>query len=326
MREITYSEALREAFAEEMRRDPTVFIMGEEVAIWGRRGGIFRVTEGLVDEFGAERVRDTPLAEVGIVGVALGAAATGMRPIAEIMYSDFLTLPMDQIVNQAAKLRYMFGGKARVPLVVRSQAGAGRGNAAQHSQNLEAWFMHVPGLKVVMPTTPADAKGLLKSAIRDDNPVIFIEHKVLYFNRGPVPEGEYTIPLGVAEIVRPGEHCTFVGVHTTLLKGLEAADELAKEGIELEVIDPRTISPLDIDTIVESVKKTGRLVVSHEAVERGGFAGEVIAQVVDRAFDDLDAPPQRVCSKNCPVPYNGDLEAAAIPQVADIVAAVKRVM
>lgn len=323
---LTYSEALREALQEEMRRDERVFVMGEEVAVWGRQGGIFRVTEGLIAEFGADRVRDTPLSEAGIAGVAVGAAVTGLRPVAEIMYIDFMTLAMDQLVNQAAKLRYMFGGKASVPLVIRVQGGAGRGNAAQHSQNLEAWFTHIPGIHVVVPSTPADAKGLLKTAIRDDNPVLFIEHKALYFTKGPVPAGEYTIPFGVAEVKRTGRHCTFVGYHHVLLKGLEAAEVLAREGIELEVIDPRTLSPLDIQTIVESVKKTGKLVVGHEAYEKGGVAGEIITQVVARAFDYLDAPPKRVCAKNCPIPYNSSLEAAAIPQVEDIVRAVREIL
>ncbi len=325
-RELTYSEALREALREEMRRDPRVFVMGEEVAIWGRRGGIFRVTEGLVDEFGVERVRDTPLTEAGIAGLAVGAAVTGMRPVAEIMYCDFLTLTMEQLANQAAKMRYMFGGKATVPMVIRTQIGAGRGMAAQHSQNTEAWVVHVPGLKVALPSTPYDAKGLLKTAIRDDNPVIFFEHSSLYFTKGPVPEEEYTIPFGQADVKREGKHCTFVGVNAMVAKALQAADKLAKEGVELEVVDPRTLVPLDIDTIVESVKKTGKLVVGHEAYERGGVGGEIIAQVVDKAFDYLDAPPRRVCGKNCPIPYNGRLEAAALPQVDDIVSAVLSLM
>jgi len=323
MKELTYSEALREALIEEMTRDPRVFVMGEEVARWGRAGGVFRVTEGLLDMFGEERVRDTPLSEAGIVGVAVGAAIAGMRPVAEIMYLDFLTLPMDQIVNQAAKARYMFGGKARVPMVIRTQGGAGRGMAAQHSQSLEAWFVHVPGLKVAMPSNPADAKGLLKTAIRDDNPVIFIEHKMLYTSKGTVPEGDVAIPFGKAAIRREGRDCTFVGTHLQVQNGLDAADALANEGISLEVIDPRTLYPLDIDTIIESVRKTGRLVVAHEANERGGVGGEIVAQVVERAFDYLDAPPRRVCGKNTPIPYNANLEALAMPSVAEIVQAVR---
>jgi acetoin:2,6-dichlorophenolindophenol oxidoreductase subunit beta len=318
-RQITYAEALNEALREEMRRDPCVFVMGEDVAVWGG-GGVFGVTKGLVEEFGTERVRDTPISEEAIAAVAIGAAATGSRPVAEIMYVDFIGLAMEPIVNQAAKLRYMFGGKARVPLVIRAQEGAGRGNAAQHSQSLEAWFCHIPGLKVVTPSTPADAKGLLKSAIRDDNPVIFLEHKVLYFARGPVPDGEYTIPLGVAEIKREGKHVTVVGVHTMVGKALKAAEQLADEGIELEVIDPRTLVPLDEQTIIDSVKKTGRLIVSHEAYTRGGYGAEIISRVVSSAFDYLDAPPQRVCARDVPVPYNATLETAALPQVEDLVA------
>jgi acetoin:2,6-dichlorophenolindophenol oxidoreductase subunit beta len=318
-RQITYAEALNEALREEMRRDAAVFVMGEDVAVWGG-GGVFGVTKGLVEEFGTERVRDTPISEEAIAAVAVGAAATGSRPVAEIMYVDFIGLAMEPIVNQAAKLRYMFGGKARVPLVIRAQEGAGRGNAAQHSQSLEAWFCHIPGLKVVTPSTPADAKGLLKSAIRDDNPVIFLEHKVLYFAKGPVPEGDYTVPLGVAEVKREGKHVTVVGVHTMVGKALKAAEQLAEEGIELEVIDPRTLVPLDEQAIVESVKKTGRLIVSHEAYTRGGYGAEIISRVVDAAFDYLDAPPRRVCARDVPVPYNATLETAALPQVEDLVA------
>src|SRR3954453_7012787 len=239
-RTITYVEALNDAPREEMRRDSTVFVMGEDVAVWGG-GGIFGVTKGLVEEFGTERVRDTPISEEAIAAVAVGAAATGSRPVAEIMYVDFMAMAMDPIVNQAAKLRYMFGGKASVPMVIRDQEGAGRGNAAQHSQSLEAWFVHVPGLKVVTPSFPYDAKGLLKAAIRDDNPVIFLEHKVLYFAKGPVPEGDYTVPLGVADIKREGKDVTVVGIHTMVGKALKAAEQLASEGIELEVIDPRTL-------------------------------------------------------------------------------------
>src|SRR5919201_442294 len=321
-RVITYAEALNEALREEMRRDPAVFVMGEDVAVWGG-GGVFGVTKGLVDEFGPERVRDTPISEEAIAAVAVGAAATGSRPVAEIMYVDFIGLAMEPIVNQAAKLRYMFGGKAKVPLVIRAQEGAGRGNAAQHSQSLEAWFCHIPGLKVVTPSTPADAKGLLKSAIRDDNPVIFLEHKVLYFTKGPVPSSDDTVPLGVAEVKREGRHVTVVGVHTMVGKALRAAEQLTEEGIELEVIDPRTLVPLDEQTIVDSVKKTGRLIVSHEAYTRGGYGAEIIARVVDAAFDYLDAPPVRVCARDVPVPYSAVLEAAAIPQVDEIVAAAR---
>ncbi|HKX19692.1 MAG TPA: alpha-ketoacid dehydrogenase subunit beta [bacterium] len=324
-RVLTYAEALNEGLREEMRRDARVFVMGEDVAVWGG-GGVFGVTRGLVEEFGAERVRDTPISEEAIAALAVGAAMAGARPVVEFMYADFMTLAMEPVVNQAAKIRYMFGGKARVPAVFRAQEGAGRGNAAQHSQSLEAWFCHIPGLKVVTPSTPADAKGLLISAIRDDNPVVFLEHKMLYNTKGPVPAGEHAVPLGVADRKREGRHVTVVGVHTMVLKALEAADRVAGEGIELEVIDPRTLVPLDIETIVESVRKTGRLIVTHEAYERGGIGGEVVAQVVARAFDALDAPPVRLCAANVPVPYSGVLEAAALPQVDDIVAAVRDLM
>ncbi|MCC7367938.1 MAG: alpha-ketoacid dehydrogenase subunit beta [Chloroflexi bacterium] len=323
---MTYAEALNLALREEMRRDPTVFVMGEDVAIWGG-GGVFGVTKGLVEEFGPERIRDTPLTEAVIAGAAVGAAATGTRPVAEIMYVDFMTLTMEPIVNQAAKMRYMFGGKITLPLVMRAQEGAGRGNAAQHSQSLEAWFAHIPGLKVVVPSTPADAKGLLKTAIRDDNPVIFLEHKVLYFTKGEVPlDEEYTIPFGVADVKREGTDVTVVGIHTQVLEALQAAEELEKEGISVEVIDPRTVSPLDVDTIVTSVKKTGRLVVSHQAVEQGGVGGEIVARVVDAAFDYLDAPPQRVCGKNVPLPYAASLEREALPYKDDIIAAIRRII
>src|SRR5215467_11520720 len=321
-RVLTYAEALNEALREEMRRDPAVFVMGEDVAGWGG-GGVFGVTKGLADEFGSDRVRDTPISEEAIAAVAVGAAATGSRPVAEIMYVDFIGLAMEPIVNQAAKMRYMFGGKIKLPLVIRAQEGAGRGNAAQHSQSLEAWFAHIPGLKVVTPSTPADAKGLLKTAIRDDNPVIFLEHKVLYFTKGEVPPGEHLLPLGVADVKRIGSHVTVVGIHTMVGKALQAAEQLAQEGIELEVIDPRSLVPLDEQAIVDSVKKTGRLIVSHEAYTRGGYAAEIVSRVVEAAFDYLDAPPLRVCARDVPVPYNATLETAALPQTDDLVAAAR---
>ncbi|HEY7063094.1 MAG TPA: alpha-ketoacid dehydrogenase subunit beta [Chloroflexota bacterium] len=323
MAELTYAQALNAALHEEMARDPAVWVLGEDIA--AGRGGIFGVTRGLLDRFGAERVRNTPLSEEIIVGTAVGAAVTGTRPVAELMYLDFVGLAMDQLVNQAAKLRYMFGGKARVPMVLRAQEGAGRGNAAQHSQSLEAWFVHIPGLKVVVPSTPEDAKGLLKTAIRDDNPTIFLEHKVLYFAKGEVPESDDTIPFGQAAVRRRGDDVTYVGIHTMVQRGLTAAEILEREDeVSMEVIDPRTLVPLDLDTIVESVKRTGRLVIGHEAYERGGIAGEIAMQVTERAFDYLDAPVVRVAGKNVPIPYNVNLERAAIPQEADLVAAVRR--
>jgi pyruvate/2-oxoglutarate/acetoin dehydrogenase E1 component len=325
-RQLTYVMALNEALREEMQRDPRVFVMGEDVAIWGNKGGVYGVTQGLYEEFGADRVRDTPISEEGIVGTAVGAAVTGMRPVAEIMYVDFMALAMDPLVNQGAKLRYMFGGKARVPVVIRTQEGAGRGIAAQHSQSLEAWFMHIPGIKVCVPSQPADAKGLLKSAIRDDNPVMFLEHKMLYATRGPVPEGEYTIPLGVADVKREGKDVTFIGIHTMINRGLAAAEKLAAEGISVEVIDPRTLVPLDIETIVNSVKKTGRVVIAHEAYKRGGVAGEIAMQIMENAFDYLDAPIVRVAGRNVPVPYNLGLERAAIPQDEDVINALRNIV
>jgi pyruvate/2-oxoglutarate/acetoin dehydrogenase E1 component len=324
--ELTISQALNQALREEMQRDPNVFLIGEEIGIWGAGGGIFGVTLNLIKEFGAERVRDTPISEEAIAGLACGAAVTGMRPVAEIMYADFLALAMDPIVNQAAKLRYMFGGKAAVPMVIRAQEGAGRGNAAQHSQSLEAWFMHVPGLKVAVPSTPRDAKGLLKTAIRDDNPVIFLEHKALYATRGEVPSDEYAIPFGVADVKRAGSDVTVVGIHTMVHRALAAAEKLAGEGISVEVIDPRTLVPLDMETIVASVRKTKHLVIAHEAVERGGVAGEIGMQVMDRAFDYLDAPIKRVCGRNVPIPYNLALERLAIPQEEDVIEAIRDVL
>lgn len=323
VREISYRDAINEALREEMERDPTVCIFGEDV---GRYGGPFQVTRGLYERFGEWRVRDTPISEEGFTGMAVGAAMTGLRPVVEIMYNDFVTLAMDQIINQAAKARYMFGGKARVPMVIRTQGGAGRGNAAQHSQSLEMWFVHIPGLIVIQPSTPYDAKGLLKSAIRNDNPVIFIEHKLLYITTGPVPEEEYLVPIGVADIKRAGDDVTIVATSRMVHFALQAAGELEKEGIQAEVIDPRTLKPLDIDAILRSVKKTGRLVVVNEGHLTGGFTAEVAARVQREAFDWLDAPIMQVATEDVPIPYNRQLEWEAMPSVADIINAVKSVV
>jgi len=320
-REITYAEAIREALREEMRHDPAVFLLGEDIGIYG---GAFGVTRGLLDEFGEERVRDTPISEAAIAGAALGAALTGSRPVAEIMFMDFTTLAMDQLVNQAAKIRYMFGGKAKVPMVLRTPAGSGTGAAAQHSQSLEAWFAHVPGLKVVAPSTPYDAKGLLKTAIRDDNPVLFVEHKLLYRVKGPVPPEEYLLPLGVADIKRVGTDLTIVAYSHMVSRALAAADELARDRIAAEVLDLRTLVPLDLDALEASVRKTGRVIVVHEAVKQCGFGAEVAARLAEGpAFDYLDAPIVRLGGRFVPIPYNPTLEKAAVPQVADIVQAAR---
>jgi pyruvate/2-oxoglutarate/acetoin dehydrogenase E1 component len=306
MQEITYRDALKQALREEMRRDARVFLMGEDIA--DPFGSAYKVTLGLSPEFGADRVLQTPISEQGFTGAAIGAAITGMRPVIEYMYIDFATMAMDQIANQAAKIRYMSGGQAKVPLVIRTQGGLGRSSAAQHAQSLEAWFVHLPGMLVAMPSTPYDAKGLLKTAIRLDDPVMFIEQKLLYNTTGPVPEEEYTIPFGVADVKREGTDCTVVATSMAVVKALRAAELLASEGISIEVVDPRTLFPLDIDTIVASVAKTSRLVVAHEAPERGGFAAEVIAQVADKAFGYVDAPIQRVCSPSVPPPFARNME------------------
>jgi len=324
MPEITYLEAIRQALWEEMKRDERVFLIGEDI---GRYGGAFGVTHGMLDEFGPERIRETPISEASIVAAAIGASLLGMRPVAEIMFMDFILLALDQIANQAAKMRYMFGGKAAVPIVVRTPGGSGTGAAAQHSQSLETTLMHFPGLKVVMPSTPYDAKGLLLTAIRDPNPVCFVEHKLLYKMKGEVPEGEYTIPFGAAEIRRPGRDLTIVTNGIMLHKTLAVAERLAAEGIEVEVIDPRTLVPLDEETIIQSVCKTGRLLVIHEACQTAGWAGEIIAVVTgSRAFDYLDAPARRLTGKNVPIPYNRGLERAAVPQEADIEAEIRRIL
>jgi acetoin:2,6-dichlorophenolindophenol oxidoreductase subunit beta len=326
VRRIRYTDALNEALREEMLRDETVFVMGEDIARWGDGGGVFAVTKGLFDDFGPDRIRDTPISEEGIVATAVGAAVTGMRPVVELMYFDFVTLAMEPLVNQAAKLRYMFGGQASVPMVLRSNVGASGGKAAQHSQSLETWMMHVPGLKVVMPSTPYDAKGLLKTAIRDDDPVVFLEHKLLYFNKGDVPQEEYSIPFGEAAVRRHGSHVTVVANQAMLQHALAVAERLEREGVEVEVIDPRTLVPLDIATIVQSVEKTNRLVVCHEAVTRAGWAAEIITQVSELAFDFLDGPPVRVCALNAPVPYASTLESAVIPGEAEIESGIRRAL
>lgn len=317
----TYAQAIKDVLAEEMRRDEKVFVMGEDVA---EQGGIFGCTRGLINEFGPERVRNTPISENSFVGAGVGAASAGMRPVVELMYMDFAYLAMDQILNQAAKIRYMFGGKAKVPLVIRGQQGIGRGNAGQHSQSVEVFFMHIPGIKVAVPASPADAAGLLRTAIRDDNPVMFFEHKALYATKGEVPDDpEFAVPFGKAKIAREGKDATIVATLLYVNRALEAADLLAKEGISCEVIDPRTINPLDIDTIVDSVKKTGRLVTVHEAHRTAGFGAEVAAQVTERAFAYLDCPPLRLGAKACTLPFNLDLENAVVPQVGEITDAVR---
>ena len=323
MREITYRQALQEALREEMQRDEAVFLLGEDIAEFG---GSYKVTAGLLEEFGAERVRNTPISEAAIVGAALGAALVGMRPVAELMYVDFCAIAMDQIVNQVAKVRYMFGGKAKASLVIRTQGGAGRSSAAQHAQSLEAWFMHVPGLKIAQPSTPYDAKGLLKTAIRDDNPVMFLEHKLLYPVQGPVPEEEYLIPFGVADIKRAGIDVTVVATSRMVHRALAAAEKLAEEGIDAEVIDPRTLNPLDEETILTSVRKTQRLVIAYEAYERGGVGAEIAALVANKALDYLDAPIERVASLNTPMPFSPKLENYVVPTEERIMAGIKRVL
>jgi len=316
-RELSYLEAVREALWQEMARDERVFIIGEDVGVYG---GAFGVTLGMVEEFGEERVIDTPISEYGIAGAITGAALVGMRPVGEIMFMDFTTLAMEQLVNQAAKMRFMFGGKAKVPFVLRTPAGSGSGAAAQHSQSLENWFVHVPGLKVVMPSAPYDAKGLLLASIRDDNPIIFVEHKLLYKTKGPVPEEPYTIPLGTADVKRQGRDLTIVATSIMVKRSLEAAEQLAQEGIEVEVVDPRTLKPLDEETIVRSVIKTGRVLIVHEACKTGGYGGELAAVIAgSEAFDYLDAPILRLAGRDIPIPYNRTLEYHTVPQVETIV-------
>jgi pyruvate dehydrogenase E1 component beta subunit len=316
MAEMMYREALNRALFEEMERDPLVFVMGETI---GERGGSYKVTEGLLKRFGPRRVVDTPIAEASFTGMAVGAALVGCRPVVEILFIDFAMLVMDQIVNQAAKYHFISGGQGRVPLVLRTQGGAGNGLAAQHSQSLEALFYHVPGLKVVMPATPGDACGLLKSAIRDDDPVIFIEHKLLYMTKGEVPEGETLVPLGKADIKKPGRDVTLITYSRMTLTCLEAAGALEKEGVSVEVVDLRSLVPLDKRTILESVRRTGRAVVVHEAPRRGGVGGDIAAMIMEEAYDDLDGPVVRIAGRNTPIPYNLNIEKVCIPSVEDVI-------
>ena len=321
MKEITYAQAINEAMSEEMRRDENVFMMGEDIAEYC---GAFGVSRGMLEEFGKERIMNTPIAEQSYVGAGIGAAMAGMRPIVELMFSDFITVCFDELVNEAPKMRFMFGGKVKVPMVMRTAAGAGTGAAAQHSQSLEAVLAHFPGLKVVIPSTPYDAKGLLKSAIRDDNPVMFLEQKTLYRKKGMIPEEEYTIPLGVADIKRKGTDCTIVTYGRMVQFSLEAAEKLAAENINVEVLDIRTLLPLDTDAIVASVKKTHRALIVHEAVKFGGFGGELAGQIAEsEAFYYLDAPIKRLGALSCPIPFNPNLERETFPTPEKIYDAVK---
>jgi len=325
MRELTYTQALREALTEEMTRDPNILLLGEDIGLYG---GVFKVTEGLLAKFGPERVRETPISESGFVGMGVGLAMTGKRPVAELMFMDFAWVASDQIFNQAAKMRYMSGGRVKVPLLIRTQQGGGRGNGAQHSQSLETIFTHIPGLKVVLPATPYDAKGLLKTALREDNPVIFIEHKLLYNTKGPVPDpsDEYTIPFGVAEVKRPGSDVTLVSYSRTLLHSLEAAEEAAVEGISTEVIDLRTTAPLDLEAILASVRKTGRLIIAHEAHRKLGMGAEIASLVQEHAFDYLDTPIVRVGAMDIPIPSSKPLEDVALPGKTHILQAIRQIV
>jgi pyruvate dehydrogenase E1 component beta subunit len=318
-----YRDALREALEEEMSRDSSVFVIGEGIA---ERGGSYKVTEGLLEKFGPGRIRDTPISEASMIGVGVGSAIAGARPVVEILYVDFAMLGMDQIVNQAAKFRFMTGGRGRVPFVLRTQGGTGGGVAAQHSQSLEALFYHIPGLNVVMPSTPYDAKGLLKTALRQDGPVMFLEHKHLYMTKGDVPEGEYTIEFGKGDIKRTGKDATVIAWSNMIPRTLKAAETLAASGIEVEVIDPRTLVPLDKQMILESVRKTEHAIIVQEAVRRGGVASDISSIIQEEAFDSLDAPVEIIAGMNTPVPFNLNLEKAVVPQEEDIVAGVKKAL
>ncbi len=319
MREMSYSEAIREALVEEMRRDPSVFLMGEDV---GTFGGVWGVSAGMLQEFGEERVRDTPISEIAIIGTGLGAAMMGMRPVVEIMFGDFLMCAGDQIANQVAKARFMSGGKADVPLTIRVTSGAPGSAAAQHSQSPESWFMNIPGLKIAVPALPADAKGLLKSAMRGQDPVLFFEHKMLYAERGPVPEDtDYSLPFGQAAVVRQGSDVTLIGIGIMVKRALEAAELLDRAGISAEVIDPRTLVPLDKETLIRSTAKTGRVVIAHEAHLRSGPGAEIAAVLAEEAVEYLDGPIVRVAARNVPLPYSPVLEEFVLPGVQDIVRA-----
>jgi pyruvate dehydrogenase E1 component beta subunit len=321
IREMTFAQAIREALAEEMRRDTTVCVMGEDVA---EAGTPFKVLSGLVEEFGKERVLDTPISEAGFTGLAVGAAMAGMRPVVDIMFGDFITLTMDQMVNQAAKVHYMSGGKWKVPMVMRTTLGATRRSAAQHSQSLHAWFCHVPGLKVVLPSTPYDAKGLLKAAIRDENPVVFFEDKMMYKLKGSVPEGDYTVPLGVADVKREGDDITLVATSSMVQVALEAAELLESAGISAEVVDPRTLWPLDEKTLIESVKKTSRAIILDEGYERYGVTAEIASVIATGAFYDLDAPVKRMGAMHVPIPFSPPLEDATVPTEQTVFEAARR--
>lgn len=324
MRTITYKDAVREAMCEEMRRDEKVFLMGEDI---GRYCGAFGVSKGMLDEFGPERIIETPISETAFMGAGVGAAITGMRPIVELMFSDFMAVCYDQIINQAAKMHFMFAGKVNVPMVIRTPSGGGTGAAAQHSQSLEQMYLHVPGLKVVVPSTPYDAKGLLKTAIRDNNPVVFLEQKRLYNTKGQVPAEDYTIPFGVADTKKEGKDVSIITYGRMVQMSLQVAEKLEKEGISVEVVDLRTLVPLDKEAIIATAKKTRRVVVVHESVQFGGFGGEVVSTIVDSdAFFYLDAPVKRVGGLYCPVPFNPVLEAEAFPTPAKIEAAVRELL
>jgi pyruvate/2-oxoglutarate/acetoin dehydrogenase E1 component len=323
LRELTYADALREALREEMLRDPNVILLGEEIGVFN---GVYKVTRGLLDEFGPDRVRDTPISEAAIAGAAVGLALVGMRPVAEIMYMDFLPICMDELATQAAKMRFMSGGQLKVPMVLRTQYSLGRQHGAQHSQFTPAWFFQVPGLKVVVPATPYDAKGLLKSAIREPNPVLFLEGGLLYRTKGPVPEEEYTIPLGKADTKRKGDDVTIVGVSRLVGEALTAAKKLEEKGVSAEVIDVRTLQPLDLGTIVESVKRTSRLIIASDDIKTGGVGSEISAAVIENAFDYLDAPVMRVACPDTPIPFSPPLEQQYMPNADKIVQAADQII